>query len=54
MDADSLVLLRRVTVAVEAAGFRIENIDATVLAQKPKLKDYIPAMREKQIGRAHV
>ena len=47
LDADSLVLLRRVTVAVEAAGFRIENIDATVLAQKPKLKDYIPAMREK-------
>ena len=46
LDADSLVLLRRVTVAVEAAGFRIENIDATVLAQKPKLKDYIPAMRE--------
>ena len=48
LDADSLVLLRRVTVAVEAAGFRIENIDATVLAQKPKLKDYIPAMREKR------
>ena len=47
LDADSLVLLRRVTVAVETAGFRIENIDATVLAQKPKLKDYIPAMREK-------
>ena len=46
LDADSLVLLRRVTVAVEAAGFRIENIDATVLAQRPKLAPFIPQMRE--------
>ena len=46
LDADSLVLLRRVTVAVEAAGFRIENIDATVLAQKPKLMPHIPQMRQ--------
>ena len=45
LDADSLVLLRRVTVAVEAAGFRIENIDATVLAQRPKLLPHIPQMR---------
>ena len=45
LDADSLVLLRRVTVAVEAAGFRIENIDATVLCQRPKLAPHIPAMR---------
>ena len=45
--ADSLVLLRRVTVAVEAAGFRIENIDATILCQRPKLAPHIPAMRAK-------
>lgn len=44
--ADSLMLLRRVAAAVEAAGWLVENIDATVLAQRPKLAPYIPAMRE--------
>lgn len=44
--ADSLLLLRRAVRAVEKAGYRIGNIDATVLAQAPKLKPYIPAMRE--------
>lgn len=41
-DADSLVLLRRVTVAVEAAGFRIENIDATVLAPEAQAQGLYP------------
>ena len=45
--ADSLVLLRRVTEALAEHGYRIGNVDATVLAQRPKLAPHIPAMREK-------
>ena len=45
--ADSLVLARRVAEIVAAQGWRIENIDATILCQRPKLAPYIPAMREK-------
>ncbi len=44
-DADSLALLEQVCRILRENGFRIENIDATVIAQKPKLKDYIPTMR---------
>ncbi len=46
-DADSLVLLQQVVAAVRAAGYQPGNIDATVLAQAPKLKPYIAAMRER-------
>lgn len=42
--ADSLVLLGVVRQRVEAAGYRICNIDATVIAQAPKLRPYIDAM----------
>ena len=45
--ADSLVLARRVAEIVAAQGWRIENIDATILCQRPKLAPHIPAMREK-------
>lgn len=45
--ADSLRLLAEVVKAVRTAGYGVGNIDATVLAQAPKLKPYIPAMREK-------
>lgn len=45
-DADSGKLLQEVVRMVNDKGYRIENIDATVLAQAPKLKPYIPAMRE--------
>ncbi|BEU88253.1 2-C-methyl-D-erythritol 2,4-cyclodiphosphate synthase [Selenomonas sp. TAMA-11512] len=44
--ADSLVLLAEVKRLVEGKGYRIGNIDATVVAQKPKLAPYIEAMRE--------
>ena len=44
--ADSLVLLREVTRRITAAGFRIGNVDATVLAERPRLALHIPAMRE--------
>ena len=43
--ADSLELLRQVRVAVQQAGHQIGNVDATVLAQRPKLRDYIDRMR---------
>ena len=44
--ADSLELLRIVGQKVAAAGYRVSNIDVTVLAQKPKLKDHICKMEE--------
>ena len=39
--ADSRELLRIVGQKIEWAGYRVENIDVTMIAQKPKLKDYI-------------
>lgn len=44
--ADSLKLLSSVCGKLTAAGYRIENIDATILAQRPKLRPYIDTMRE--------
>ena len=44
--ADSLKLLERVVVLLEERGFAVGNVDATVLAQRPKLAPYIPKMRE--------
>lgn len=41
----SRALLRRVGDLLAAAGYRVENLDATVIAQAPKCKPYIPAMR---------
>ena len=48
--ADSLCLLRRVTAVLAEHGYRIGNVDATVLAQRPKLAPHIPAMRENLAG----
>ena len=42
--ADSRMLLREVGKKITAAGYCISNIDVTMIAQKPKLKDYIPTM----------
>ena len=44
--ADSLELLRIVAQRVGEAGYRVSNIDVTMIAQRPKLKDYIPLMAE--------
>ena len=44
--ADSRVLLREVCRKIFDAGYRVGNVDVTVIAQKPKLKDYIPKMME--------
>ena len=45
--ADSLALARRVAEILREHGYRIENIDSTILCQRPKLASYIPAMRQK-------
>ena len=42
--ADSLVLLQVVAQRVKEAGYRVSNIDVTMIAQRPKLKDHIPLM----------
>lgn len=44
--ADSRVLLRHVVKLVKDKGYDIENVDATIVAQKPKLAPFIERMRE--------
>lgn len=48
--ADSLELLKQVCEKLREAGFSIENIDATLIAQRPKIAPYIPQMRENLAG----
>lgn len=43
---DSRVLLRRVMALVRAAGWELANLDATVIAQAPRLAPHIASMRE--------
>ncbi len=45
-DADSLLLLRDVVGRITEAGFKPVNIDATIIAQQPKMRPYIDKMRE--------
>jgi 2-C-methyl-D-erythritol 2,4-cyclodiphosphate synthase len=45
--ADSLVFLRHARQTAEAAGFRIVHVDSTVILERPKLKDYRDAIRER-------
>ena len=45
LGADSMELLREVSRRLEGAGYRLGNLDATVIAQRPKLAPYIDAMR---------
>ena len=44
-DADSLFLLREVVSLLSSKGFSVVNIDATLIAQNPKMRPYIEAMR---------
>jgi len=46
-DADSMVLLRRVWEMAEERDYALGNLDATIIAQAPKMAPYIPLMREK-------
>ena len=43
--ADSLVLLKRVVTKLSCAGYKVVNVDATVIAQAPKIAPHIPKMR---------
>lgn len=45
-DADSLILLKKVNELISEKGYSVVNVDATVLAQAPKLAPYILKMRE--------
>ncbi len=45
-DIDSRILLRKVFHSVKELGYQIGNIDATVIAQAPKLRPYIDEMRK--------
>lgn len=44
-DSDSKVLLKEVVRLISEAGFQIVNVDATVTAERPKLKAHVPSMR---------
>ena len=50
-DISSLELLTRVAGLVHGAGWRISNVDATMLAQNPRLEPYLESMRT-HVGRA--
>lgn len=43
--ADSMELLRRIATLVRDAGYRLGNVDATVVLERPKLRPHIDAMR---------
>ena len=45
-NIDSKVLLAQTYQLVTGKGFRLVNLDATISAQKPRLKDYIPGMEK--------
>ena len=45
-DVDSMLLCEKVAKVMEENGYKIGNIDATVIAQKPKLAAHIDLMRE--------
>ena len=44
-DIDSRILLRRVKALLSEAGYEVENVDATIIAQRPKMRPHIEAMR---------
>lgn len=46
-NISSLLLLGKVTQLITENGWRVVNVDATILAQKPKLASFIPQMRSK-------
>ena len=59
--ADSRMLLREVAKKIDAAGYKLGNLDVTMIAQRPKLKPHIPQMMENiaadlctEIGRVNV
>ncbi len=45
-DISSMILLERTVAVIREKGYRVVNVDATIIAQRPKLAHYIPQMRE--------
>lgn len=45
-DIDSRILLRQVKEAIQAKGWRVSNVDATIVAQAPKLAPYMSQMKQ--------
>jgi 2-C-methyl-D-erythritol 2,4-cyclodiphosphate synthase len=43
-DADSRVLLKATASLIQAAGYQVGNVDATIICQAPKMAPHIPAM----------
>ncbi|CAG7601887.1 2-C-methyl-D-erythritol 2,4-cyclodiphosphate synthase [Candidatus Vallotia tarda] len=46
LGSNSRILLREAARRVAQAGYRIVNVDSTIIAQHPKMSQYIPSMRE--------
>ena len=46
LGIDSRILLKRVVSLIYENGYKVENIDCTIIAQRPKLSGYIDKMRE--------
>lgn len=49
-NVDSMQLLARVVWLARERGFKIANVDATIMLERPKLRDHIDAMRENLAG----
>ncbi|GAB6085532.1 2-C-methyl-D-erythritol 2,4-cyclodiphosphate synthase [Alkaliphilus crotonatoxidans] len=45
-DSDSLELLKKVKQLLETKGYQVNNVDATIIAERPKMAPYIQDMRE--------
>ena len=52
--ADSMMLLDHVRSLIEGNGYFIENVDATIIAQRPKLAPYIPDMKKNIASVLHI
>lgn len=50
-DASSLEMLATAVDAVRQSGYRVANVDCTVVAQEPRLSGYLPSMKEALAGR---
>lgn len=53
-NIDSMILLEKVASMINLKGFYISNIDSVICLEKPKVKDYIPAMKKSIAGRLNI
>lgn len=54
LDISSMHLLEKTMERLQEAGYAVVNVDATVVAQKPKIASYIPTMRENIAEKLHI